>query len=532
MNPLTNVKNITKLNEKELSLGIDSKTSWHNLYKHSAWIFLGGLSYDLTEGDIVCVFSQYGEVVNVNLVRDKKTGKSRGFCFVCYEDQRSTVLAVDNLNGIKLCGKTVRVDHVENYKIPKEYDDDDDLTKTLHLEGCAPKPPELSPNQEVKDVPKIKKEKKKKKDKKKKKESKKLSGRDSSSSNVSTKDIKPTNKEKEDKNDLGHKYLNKDTSSSYHNSPQKQKYENQSETLGRNSNIPVHSKLSGERSRETDLNHSSRHRSRSPLSGTQNSSRGSSYNKNFRKESPSDERKHHAKYYPKNGQEKVEEKRRLLKHRSWSKEGNKPQDEGKMETKNNDRRSSRVGRDRKEYDLGKRQRENDFYEQERSINQDYKGSKRFQDHRSRLSPLQGRFDELHHGRRDYEINLGFMNSDNRRYTEQQFNHDNGNSRYSERMHDTEDFTDRRRRDWEIGTSYTEREKELEWLRKREFEIQRERAREVYNFREECSRDFEWDDDFNHVPRNKSKHRTSYRPKDRSRSWNNKNSVRQPRISQR
>lgn len=49
------------------------------------------------------IFSlRYGEVVNINLVRDKGTGKSRGFCFICYEDQRSTNLAVDNFNGIKV----------------------------------------------------------------------------------------------------------------------------------------------------------------------------------------------------------------------------------------------------------------------------------------------------------------------------------------------------------------------------------------------------------------------------------------------
>ena len=56
---------------------------------------------------IVCVHPpiehRYGEIVNINLVRDKKTGKSKGFCFLAYQDQRSTVLAVDNLNGIKVC---------------------------------------------------------------------------------------------------------------------------------------------------------------------------------------------------------------------------------------------------------------------------------------------------------------------------------------------------------------------------------------------------------------------------------------------
>lgn len=50
---------------------------------------------------------RYGEVVNINLVRDKKTGKSKGFCFLCYEDQRSTILAVDNFNGIKVSGAQV-----------------------------------------------------------------------------------------------------------------------------------------------------------------------------------------------------------------------------------------------------------------------------------------------------------------------------------------------------------------------------------------------------------------------------------------
>lgn len=94
------MKNVIKLSESELSRG--GKSSWHNQYRSSAWIFVGGLPYDLTEGDVLCVFSQYGEIVNINLVRDKVTGKQKGFCFICYEDQRSTDLAVDNLNGVKV----------------------------------------------------------------------------------------------------------------------------------------------------------------------------------------------------------------------------------------------------------------------------------------------------------------------------------------------------------------------------------------------------------------------------------------------
>lgn len=57
--------------------------------------------------------------MDVNLPRDKTTGKTKGFAFLMYEDQRSTVLAVDNLNGANVLGKTLRVDHVKNYKQPK-----------------------------------------------------------------------------------------------------------------------------------------------------------------------------------------------------------------------------------------------------------------------------------------------------------------------------------------------------------------------------------------------------------------------------
>lgn len=74
----------------------------------------------------------------MNLLRDKKTGKSKGFAFICYEDQRSTILAVDNFNGITLAGRSIRVDHVQNYKPPKEHENDDDLIKTLKELGCAP----------------------------------------------------------------------------------------------------------------------------------------------------------------------------------------------------------------------------------------------------------------------------------------------------------------------------------------------------------------------------------------------------------
>lgn len=183
MNPMTNVKNVLKYNRLELERGIKGTdpSSWHHQYKDSAWIFIGGLNYDLTEGDIVCVFSQYGEIVNVNLIRDKKTGKSKGFGFLCYENQKSTILAVDNLNGIKITGRTIRVDHVEEYKVPKDAGHEDELTVKMRDEGIHPTAmrsyeDEDEDEDEDEETEKSKKKKKKEKKQKRRKSSSSIEG--------------------------------------------------------------------------------------------------------------------------------------------------------------------------------------------------------------------------------------------------------------------------------------------------------------------------------------------------------------------
>lgn len=117
------IKEIERINKKEFESGIyggSEKGSWHDKYKNSAWVYIGGLPYELSEGDIICVMSQWGEIEDINLVREKGENKSKGFAFLKYEDQRSTILAVDNFNGITLLGRTLRVDHVDQYKLPKE----------------------------------------------------------------------------------------------------------------------------------------------------------------------------------------------------------------------------------------------------------------------------------------------------------------------------------------------------------------------------------------------------------------------------
>lgn len=118
---MNQIKAIERINETELSQGILSyEQSWHYEYRNQAYIFIGGLHKELTEADVLTVFSQYGVPVDIKLVRDRESGESRGFGYLKYEDQRSTVLAVDNLNGAMIAGRRMKVDHA-NYE-PREDD--------------------------------------------------------------------------------------------------------------------------------------------------------------------------------------------------------------------------------------------------------------------------------------------------------------------------------------------------------------------------------------------------------------------------
>jgi RNA-binding motif X-linked protein 2 len=124
------IRQTQALNKRELENAVPPEASWHADYRDTAYIYIGGLPFDLSEGDIITIFSQYGEPVHVDLIRDKETGKSRGFAFLKYEDQRSTDLAVDNLTGATVLGRVLRVDHAR-YKKRDNEEDEDNVAKLM-----------------------------------------------------------------------------------------------------------------------------------------------------------------------------------------------------------------------------------------------------------------------------------------------------------------------------------------------------------------------------------------------------------------
>ncbi|KAI8906677.1 hypothetical protein EDD86DRAFT_209495 [Gorgonomyces haynaldii] len=79
-------------------------------------IFIGNIPYDVSETQIVDIFSEVGKVLNFRLVFDRDTGKPKGFGFLTYPDHETAASAVRNLNNYEVNGRTLRVDFAENDK--------------------------------------------------------------------------------------------------------------------------------------------------------------------------------------------------------------------------------------------------------------------------------------------------------------------------------------------------------------------------------------------------------------------------------
>ncbi|XP_028035945.1 transformer-2 protein homolog beta isoform X6 [Bombyx mandarina] len=70
-----------------------------------------GLSLYTTEQQINHIFSKYGPVDKVQVVIDAKTGRSRGFCFVYFEDMEDAKIAKNECTGMEIDGRRIRVDY-------------------------------------------------------------------------------------------------------------------------------------------------------------------------------------------------------------------------------------------------------------------------------------------------------------------------------------------------------------------------------------------------------------------------------------
>ena len=72
-------------------------------------IYVGNLSYSLSEAELREAFADFGDVTSVKILTDRETGRSRGFGFVEMPNQAEGEAAVAHLNGKDVGGRALRV---------------------------------------------------------------------------------------------------------------------------------------------------------------------------------------------------------------------------------------------------------------------------------------------------------------------------------------------------------------------------------------------------------------------------------------
>ncbi|MGR3175627.1 MAG: RNA recognition motif domain-containing protein [Candidatus Scalindua sp.] len=79
-------------------------------------IYVGNLSYEVTEDEVRDIFSPHGEIASVSIIKDKYSGQSKGFAFIEMPTQAEAEEAIKALNESELKGRNIKVNQAK----PKE----------------------------------------------------------------------------------------------------------------------------------------------------------------------------------------------------------------------------------------------------------------------------------------------------------------------------------------------------------------------------------------------------------------------------
>jgi RNA recognition motif-containing protein len=72
-------------------------------------VYVGNLSYDLSEEDLKSAFEEYGEVTSAKIVSDRYSGRSKGFGFIEMTSDDEAKAAIEGLTGKELAGRAIVV---------------------------------------------------------------------------------------------------------------------------------------------------------------------------------------------------------------------------------------------------------------------------------------------------------------------------------------------------------------------------------------------------------------------------------------
>ena len=81
-------------------------------------IYVGNLAHGVTDGELNAVFSEFGEVSSAKVIRDKKSGRSRGYGFVEMPNDSEANEAIKALDDSPLQGRNIRVNQAKPRREP------------------------------------------------------------------------------------------------------------------------------------------------------------------------------------------------------------------------------------------------------------------------------------------------------------------------------------------------------------------------------------------------------------------------------
>lgn len=82
-------------------------------------LFIGNLSYNVTEDELRGSFSQYGEITDLKLITDRMSGRSKGIAFVTYATEESAQAAIEGMHNQEIDGRQIIV-NVARPQVPRE----------------------------------------------------------------------------------------------------------------------------------------------------------------------------------------------------------------------------------------------------------------------------------------------------------------------------------------------------------------------------------------------------------------------------
>ncbi|AEC07210.1 cold, circadian rhythm, and rna binding 2 [Arabidopsis thaliana] len=76
--------------------------------------FVGGLAWATDDRALETAFAQYGDVIDSKIINDRETGRSRGFGFVTFKDEKAMKDAIEGMNGQDLDGRSITVNEAQS----------------------------------------------------------------------------------------------------------------------------------------------------------------------------------------------------------------------------------------------------------------------------------------------------------------------------------------------------------------------------------------------------------------------------------